>query len=82
LWVFRGSFADPIRQPPSPRSDACGTMIHAASQTTRTRSNPMPRAAQRMPPVDTARFPRLKMQIVQMPMFLPQFVGEKKRDDE
>jgi hypothetical protein len=57
-------------------------MIHAASQTTRTRSNPMPRAAQRMPPVDTARFPRLKMQIVQMPMFLPQFVGEKKRDDE
>lgn len=42
----------------------------------------MPRAAQRMPPVDTARLCRFKMQVVQMPMLLPQFVGEKKRDDE
>ncbi len=41
----------------------------------------MPRAAQRMPPV-TARLRGLKMQVMQMPMLLPQFVGEKKRDDE
>ncbi|CAE6793291.1 hypothetical protein R69776_04862 [Paraburkholderia nemoris] len=41
----------------------------------------MPRAAQRMPPV-TARLRGLEMQVMQMTMLLPQFVGEKKRDDE
>ena len=34
-----------------------------------------------MPPV-TARLRGLKMQVMQMPMLLPQFVGKKKRDDE
>ena len=34
-----------------------------------------------MPPV-TTRLRGLKMQVMQMPMLLPQFVGEKKCDDQ
>ncbi|MFM0645467.1 hypothetical protein PQR14_14155 [Paraburkholderia bryophila] len=43
---------------------------------------PMPRAAQRMPPVDAPRFNVRGSHLVQMAVFLPQFVGEKKRDDK
>ncbi|TCK97299.1 hypothetical protein B0G74_4006 [Paraburkholderia sp. BL9I2N2] len=45
-------------------------------------SQTMPRAAQRMPPVDAARFHGHRTHVVQVPVFLPQFVGEKKCDDQ
>lgn len=45
-------------------------------------SKAMPRAPQRMPPVDAARSRGHGPYVVQLPVFLPQFVREKKRDDQ
>ena len=45
-------------------------------------SRAVPRAAQRMTPVDATRSRLHGARVVQMPVFLPQFVGEKKRDDQ
>jgi hypothetical protein len=45
-------------------------------------SKTVPRATQRMPPVNTPMSRRHGAQVVQMAVFLPQFVGKKKRDDE
>jgi hypothetical protein len=45
-------------------------------------SRAVPRAAQRMPPVVPTRWRVHGPHVMQMTVFLPQFVGEKKRDDE
>ncbi|MFM0732804.1 hypothetical protein PQQ52_20215 [Paraburkholderia sediminicola] len=74
-------FAGSIREAPSPRHlpHVNHALTHAAAQPA---SKPMPRTAQRMPPVDPMPFRRHGIHLVQMPVFLPQFVGEKKRDDK
>lgn len=75
---------EPQAFPRGVRAVIIRALHHATGALTSTRGalEPMPRAPQRMPPVDAARLQLRGSHVVQKPVFLPQFVGEKKRNDE